>query len=285
MCPLPNRAHRASASGPRARPAERTHDSVAALHAAACARRSRIEERTIETREFRTEAVSDRRPRATRVVRSFRRADPLELRAARRHRRRAAEYLRIAARADRVRRDQPRAAAATPREQQLLLADRAAPVDRARDHLRRVRARPPRRAGRPGARPHGPAHRRGTCRSATRTASIGAERVPSGAYLGDRDMFLFLVDGNRDLDDPTDAAARRPVPRVHPPEQRRGRRRLDPGCVPVPRRVRQPHHLGLQHVAGFRRRHVGASIQEAWTVLARWRARALDADTTRRYAP
>ena len=25
----------------------------------------------------------------------------------------------------------------------------------------------------------------------------GAERVPSGAYLGDRDMFLFLVDGNR----------------------------------------------------------------------------------------
>jgi hypothetical protein len=26
---------------------------------------------------------------------------------------------------------------------------------------------------------------------------MGAERVPSGAYLGDRDMFLFLVDGNR----------------------------------------------------------------------------------------
>jgi hypothetical protein len=33
----------------------------------------------------------------------------------------------------------------------------------------------------------------------------GAERVPSGAYLGDRDMFLFLVVGNRDLDDPTDS--------------------------------------------------------------------------------
>ena len=33
----------------------------------------------------------------------------------------------------------------------------------------------------------------------------GAERVPSGAYLGDRDMFLFLVDGNRDLDDPSDS--------------------------------------------------------------------------------
>ena len=33
---------------------------------------------------------------------------------------------------------------------------------------------------------------------------FGAEKVPSGAYLGDRDMFLFLVDGNRDLEDPTD---------------------------------------------------------------------------------
>src|SRR5437773_10032526 len=33
---------------------------------------------------------------------------------------------------------------------------------------------------------------------------FGAEKVPSGAYLGDRDMFLLLVDGNRDLDDPTD---------------------------------------------------------------------------------
>jgi hypothetical protein len=33
---------------------------------------------------------------------------------------------------------------------------------------------------------------------------FGAEKVPSGAYLGDRDMFLFLVDGNRNLDDPTD---------------------------------------------------------------------------------
>src|SRR5437870_214095 len=35
---------------------------------------------------------------------------------------------------------------------------------------------------------------------------MGAERVPSGAYLGDRDMFLFLVDGNRNLDDPTDGS-------------------------------------------------------------------------------
>jgi hypothetical protein len=35
---------------------------------------------------------------------------------------------------------------------------------------------------------------------------IGAEHVPSGAYLGDRDVFLFVVDEDRDLDDPTDAS-------------------------------------------------------------------------------
>src|SRR4029077_18936807 len=34
---------------------------------------------------------------------------------------------------------------------------------------------------------------------------FGAERVPSGAYLGDPDMFLFIVDRDRDLDDPTDS--------------------------------------------------------------------------------
>ena len=32
----------------------------------------------------------------------------------------------------------------------------------------------------------------------------GGPRVPSGAYMGDRDLFLFLVDGNRSIDDPTD---------------------------------------------------------------------------------
>ena len=35
---------------------------------------------------------------------------------------------------------------------------------------------------------------------------FGAERVPSGAYLGDRDMYLLLVDGNQSLDDPTDGS-------------------------------------------------------------------------------
>jgi hypothetical protein len=106
----------------------------------------------------------------------------------------------------------------------------------------------------------------------------GAERVPSGAYLGDRDMFLFLVDGNRDLDDPTDTS-------------RSGLfrgfilRNSDVGAAALTLdvflfRVVCGNHIiwGFQHVAGFRRRHVGTSIQEAWTdSLASVRV-ALDAD-------
>src|SRR3712207_7182647 len=42
-----------------------------------------------------------------------------------------------------------------------------------------------------------------------------AELVPSGAYLGDRDMFLFLVDGNRDLEDPTDRSQDRKSTRLN----------------------------------------------------------------------
>ena len=85
---------------------------------------------------------------------------------------------------------------------------------------------------------------------------FGAERVPSGAYLGDRDMFLFLVDGNRDLDDPTDASH-----------------------AGLFRAVCGNHIIwGFQHVVGFRRRHVGASIQEAWTTSLESVRTALDAD-------
>jgi hypothetical protein len=94
---------------------------------------------------------------------------------------------------------------------------------------------------------------------------FGAERVPSGAYLGDRDMFLFLVDGNRDLDDPTD--------RTHAGLFRGFiLRNSDVGAAALTldlflfRMVCGNHIIwGFQHVAGFRRRHVGASIQDAWT--------------------
>ena len=106
----------------------------------------------------------------------------------------------------------------------------------------------------------------------------GAERVPSGAYLGDRDMFLFLVDGNRDLDDPTDS--------THAGLFRGFMlRNSDVGAAALTLdlflfRACCANHLlwGFQHVAGFRRRHVGASIQEAWTTSLDAVRAALDAD-------
>src|SRR5438067_5746412 len=108
---------------------------------------------------------------------------------------------------------------------------------------------------------------------------FGAERVPSGAYLGDRDMFLFLVDGNRDLDDPTDRTQSGLF---------RGfiLRNSDVGAAALTldmflfRLVCGNHIIwGFQHVAGFRRRHIGASIQEAWTSSLNDVRIALDADT------
>jgi hypothetical protein len=107
----------------------------------------------------------------------------------------------------------------------------------------------------------------------------GAERVPSGAYLGDRDMFLFLVDGNRNLDDPTD--------RTHAGLFRGFiLRNSDVGAAALTldvflfRMVCGNHVIwGFQHVAAFRRRHVGASIQDAWSTSLDGVRAALDADT------
>jgi len=94
---------------------------------------------------------------------------------------------------------------------------------------------------------------------------MGAERVPSGAYLGDRDMFLFLVDDNRDLEDPTDASHAGLF---------RGfmLRNSDVGAAALTLDVFLyrwccSNHIiwGFHHVAGLRRRHVGASIHDAWS--------------------
>jgi hypothetical protein len=93
----------------------------------------------------------------------------------------------------------------------------------------------------------------------------GADLVPSGAYLGDRDMFLLLVDDNRDLEDPTDGSHAGLF---------RGfiLRNSDVGAAALTldmflyRAICGNNIIwGFQHVAGFRRRHVGASIHEAWT--------------------
>lgn len=94
-------------------------------------------------------------------------------------------------------------------------------------------------------------------------------------------MFLFLVDGNRDLDDPTDTTHAGLF---------RGfiLRNSDVGAAALTldvflfRAVCSNHIIwGFQYVAGFRRRHVGASIQEAWTSSLEGVRAALDADTTR----
>src|SRR6202008_4768736 len=97
--------------------------------------------------------------------------------------------------------------------------------------------------------------------------------------LGDRDLFVFLVDGNRDLDDPTDSTHAGLF---------RGfiLRNSDVGATALTldlflfRQCCANHVVwGFQHVAGFRRRHVGASIEEAWSTSLQDVRTALDADT------
>lgn len=93
-------------------------------------------------------------------------------------------------------------------------------------------------------------------------------------------MFLFLVDGNRDLDDPTDPSHAGLF---------RGfiLRNSDVGAAALTldvflfRAVCGNHIIwGFQHVVGFRRRHVGATIQDAWTSSLETVRTALDADAS-----
>jgi hypothetical protein len=106
----------------------------------------------------------------------------------------------------------------------------------------------------------------------------GAERVPSGAYLGDRDLFLILIDGNRDLDDPADRDGG-----LH-----RGfiLRNSDVGAAALTldlflfRRVCANHLIwGFHHLVSLRRRHVGTSMEIACGESLEAITRALDADT------
>jgi hypothetical protein len=91
-------------------------------------------------------------------------------------------------------------------------------------------------------------------------------------------MFLFLVDGNRSLEDPTDGSHAGMF---------RGfiLRNSDVGAAALTldlflfRAVCANHVIwGFTRVAGFRRRHVGASIHEAWTDSLRSVRDALDAN-------
>ena len=265
-------AHREWAS----RPPDERYASVHALYEAARARRIRTEERTIETVAVRTEAVG---------------ADALALRNA--SGRQAAltnwsfeQLAGIAGAPPKYLRTLPAAIASDAinyglhrqrREQHQLLLDRDDPWTvhavtsprYARVHYDELTARVLDLMAQ---------HPAWSLPLGYKDGVFGAERVPSGAYLGDRDMFLFLVDGNRDLDDPTDSSHAGLF---------RGfiLRNSDVGAAALSldvflfRQVCGNHIIwGFKHVVGFRRRHVGASIQDEWTASLESVRSALDAD-------
>ena len=266
-------AHREWAS----RPPDERYASVHALYEAARARRLRTEERTIETVALTTEAVA---------------SDALALRDT--SGRQSAltnwsfeQLAGIAAAPPKYLRTLPAAIASDAinyglrrqrREQQQLLVDRDEPwTVHAITSPRYARVHHDELAGR--VLDLMVQHPAWSLPLGYKDGVFGAERVPSGAYLGDRDMFLFLVDGNRDLDDPTD--------RTHAGLFRGFiLRNSDVGAAALTldlflfRMVCGNHIIwGFQHVAGFRRRHVGASIQDAWTSSLNEIRGALDADT------
>ena len=259
------------------RPPDERYASVHALYEAARARRSRLEERPIETGEFRTEATdaddlviretSGRTAALTHwsfgQLATIAGAPPSYLRT-------LPAEIASSALNDGLRRQ--------AREQHALLVEHAAPRTvhaitsprYARVHHHELAAR---------VLDLMVQHSAWHLPLGYKDGEYGAERVPSGAYLGDRDMFLLLVDGNRDLDDPTD--------RTHAGLFRGFiLRNSDVGAAALTldvflfRMICGNHVIwGFQHVAGFRRRHVGASIQQAWTVSLDGVRAALDADT------
>jgi hypothetical protein len=258
------------------RPADERFDSVRTLYEAARTRRLRTEERSIETVDFGTEAVSDDvlalrdtsgRPAALthwsfEQLANIAGAPP--------------KYLRTL--------PAPIASAAINhglqrqrREQHRLFADQTAPwTVRAITSPRYARVHHDELADR--VLDLMASHPAWKLPLGYKDGVFGAERVPSGAYLGDRDMFLFLVDGNRDLDDPTDGSQAGLF---------RGfmLRNSDVGAAALTLdvflfRVVCGNHIiwGFQHVASFRRRHLGASIQDAWNSSLASVRTALDAD-------
>ena len=184
------------------RPPDERFASVEALWDTARARRIRTEERDIATVDLRTEAVA---------------TDALALHEA--SGRSAAlthwsfeqlatiagappKYLRTLPAADRLVGDQPRAAAATARPAAAVRRPTAPWTVHAITSSRYARVHHDELATR--VLDLMVQHPAWHLPLGYKDGVFGAERVPSGAYLGDRDMFLFLVDGNRDLDDPTD---------------------------------------------------------------------------------
>ena len=184
------------------RPPDERYASVNALYQAARARRARTEERDIETADFRTEAVSTgdlvlrEASGRTAVLTHWSFGQLATIASA------PPNYLRmlpasIASNAINYGLRRQR------REQQQLFAERTAPwTVHAITSPRYARVHHDELASR--VLDLMALHSAWHLPLGYKDGEYGAERVPSGAYLGDRDMFLFLVDGNRALDDPTD---------------------------------------------------------------------------------
>ena len=191
-------AHREWAS----RPPDERYASVHALYEAARARRARTEERDIDTAQLRTEAVT---------------TDDLVLREASGHTAGLTHWsfgqlATIASAPPHYLRTLPAAIASSAinhglarqrQGQQQLFIERTAPwTVRAITSQRYARVHHDELASR--VLDLMALHPAWHLPLGYKDGEYGAERVPSGAYLGDRDMFLLLVDGNRSLDDPTD---------------------------------------------------------------------------------
>src|SRR5438067_3043167 len=265
-------AHRESAN----RPPDERYASVHALYEAARARRSRLEEQTIEAGEFRTEAVGE----ALMLHETSSRTAALTHWS-------FGQLATIAGAPPNYLRTLPASTASHAinhglkrirREQHQLFVKPTAPwTVHAITSPRYARVHHDELAGR--VLDLMAQHPAWHLPLGYKNGEYGAERVPSGAYLGDRDMFLFLVDGNRDLDDPTD--------RTHAGLFRGFiLRNSDVGAAALTldvflfRMVCGNHIIwGFQHVAGFRRRHIGSSIQTAWTTSLDGVRAALDDDT------
>ena len=205
-------AHREWAS----RPPDERYASVHALYEAARARRQQLEERTIETGEFRTEAVDDdlafrESSGRTATLTHWSFGQLATIAGA------PPNYLRTLPGVDRVQRDQLRAVADRARTASAVRR-RHRTVDRARDYVTALRTRPSRRARQPGARPHGPAP------GLALTARIQGRRVRrrEGSFrrLPGRPRHVSVPRGRQPRSRRSHGPhARRSVPRIHSPEQ------------------------------------------------------------------
>lgn len=109
----------------------------------------------------------------------------------------------------------------------------------------------------------------------------GAELVPSGAYLGDRDMFIMLIDGNRGIDDPSDSTHQGLFRGVIIKNSEVGAAALTLDLFMFRRVCANNIIWGFEHCAGFRRRHVGqpCAIKASFMDNVRHIERQLNAST------